>query len=520
VSHTLQKFLASVYVPRKALLVGLAVLLAIAGAVAAGRRLVLHPVDVGPLCRICEAFPHGAKPLTQLPAIHHEAALPRPVNLSWLFYVNFVLVYALQIAPVLLFALWARRDGPAPRHRPAVRFLCLIPAHNEERVIANSVGSLMRQAYPRDLFEVCVISDGSTDGTDEIARRLGARVLRTPTAGAGKSKALAFAFERLLDGEDTGRDHIRPAEIVRRRPRGGASDEACARRYVCVIDADNRVAPDFLREMNNAIREHGYPCLQGFHDVLNGPANWITKSQWLNAIASSVLYNPGRFHSLGTALICGTGWCCEAALLRRYWSHVGTQTEDIELTGILLLRERIGVAWVAGAHVYDEKPLALWTAIRQRQRWMTGHMRVAGRLFWPLVVEGVRTRDIRMLELAAYYLLPFAMNAGNIQMLVLLGMNVGLLAVQGPFGWSVWQWGVTLTTLLYVFVYQIVGFGLETRLWWPAVLYSVYCAVFSFLAWAPALIWACFTVWRSDWIFHTPHVAAAAPVAEERLRAT
>ncbi|HLW48542.1 MAG TPA: glycosyltransferase family 2 protein [bacterium] len=260
-----------------------------------------------------------------------------PVDLTWAFYVNVVVVYTIQVGPVLAFGRWAQRAAPCLHHRPAARFLCLIPAHNEERVIANSVSSLLRQAYPRELFDVWVVSDGSTDATDEIARRHGARILRTGTEATGKANALARALNELLDdGEHS--------------------------RYVCVIDADNLVAPNFLREMNNAICERGYRCLQGFHDVLNGPANWITKSLWLNSIASSVLYNPGRFRSLGTALICGTGWCCEADLLRRYWPRIRTQTEDIELTGLLLLYEGIGVAWVDAAHIYDEKPLTLWTA--------------------------------------------------------------------------------------------------------------------------------------------------------------
>jgi hypothetical protein len=155
---------------------------------------------------------------------------------------------------------------------------------------------------------------------------------------------------------------------------------------------------------------------------------------------------------------------------------------------------------------------------------MIGHMRVAGHLCWALVREGVRRRDARLIELAAYYLVPFAMNAGNLQMFLVAGMNVGLLAVGGPLGWPVWQWGVTVVTLLYVFVYQIAGFALETGMWGRAVLYSIYCAVFSFLAWAPALLWACFTVWRTDWMFHTPHVAAVpspsgAYAPERRLRA-
>jgi cellulose synthase/poly-beta-1,6-N-acetylglucosamine synthase-like glycosyltransferase len=412
-----------------------------------------------------------------------KQALTQPIDISWLYFVNFLLVYSLQISPILVYGVFAlKQQRPFSWHAPTARFLCLIPAYNEERVIQNSVESLLNQDYPKDLYEVYVVSDGSEDRTDEIALALGARVIRTGTGGLGKHKALGAAFARLLDEED---DQL----------------------YVVVIDADNRVAANYLQEMNNAICERGYRCLQSFHDVLNGSVNWITKSLWLNCVASSHLYNPGRFQSLGTALICGTGWCCEARLLKQYWPLIRTQTEDIELTGLLLLHEGIGVPWIRAAHIYDEKPLSLWVAIRQRQRWMTGHMRVAAYLFWPLIREGVRRRDPRFLELALYYLLPFVMNLGNLQVALLLGMQLGILTVQGPLGGPVLQWVINGVTGLYIFGYQIVGFALETGLWWRAPLYSVYAAVFSFLAWTPALVWACFTASRRDWIFHTPHIA-------------
>lgn len=418
-------------------------------------------------------------------AIVAKRTLTQPIDISWLYFANFLLVYSLQISPILVYGAFAlkHRRHPLSWHPPVVRFLCLIPAYNEERVIQNSVHSLLNQDYPRNLYDVYVVSDGSKDRTEEIAHALGARVIRTSAGGLGKHRALGYAFAQLLAEED---------------------DDKC---YVVVIDADNRVAANYLHEMNNAICERGYRCLQSFHDVLNGSVNWITKSLWLNCVASSQLYNPGRFQSLGTALICGTGWCCEARLVKRYWPLIRTQTEDIELTGLLLLHEGIGVPWIQAAHIYDEKPLSLWVAIRQRHRWMTGHMRVAAYLFWPLVREGVRRRDPRFLELALYYLLPFVMNLGNLQVALLLGMQLGILTVQGPLGGPALQWLINGVTGFYIFGYQIIGFALETGLWGRAPLYSLYAAIFSFLAWTPALVWACFTVSRRDWIFHTPHIA-------------
>jgi cellulose synthase/poly-beta-1,6-N-acetylglucosamine synthase-like glycosyltransferase len=441
------EFLASLYMPRRAAVLGVVIMAAIAAAFAALKQSASDPIDV-----------------------------------TWPYYLNFAMVYAFQVGPVLVYAFFSLKAARQfPWHPPAVRFLCLIPAYNEERVIQNSVGSLLAQDYPQDLYEVCVVSDGSEDRTEEISRGFGARVLRTTSQGFGKHRALGYAFERLLSAED--------GDL-----------------YVCVFDADNRVGRNYLQEMNNAICAGGYRCLQGFHDVLNGPANWITKSLWVSCVASSRLYNPGRDRGLGTALICGTGWCCQARLLQQYWPLIGTQTEDIELTGLLLLHEGIGVPWVPDAHIYDEKPLNLWVAIRQRHRWMTGHMRVAALLAWPCLREGIRRRDFRLCEMAAYYVLPLAMNLGSVQVLLILGLHLGIFTIHGPLAAPTLKWLLNEFTLLYLFGYQVGGFGRETGLWVRGGVYSLYGAVFSFLAWTPALAWACFSVFREDWIFHTPHV--------------
>ena len=407
-------------------------------------------------------------------------------DITWLYYLNFLLVYGLQVGPILVYGMFAFKRAPSfPPHPPKVRFLCIVPAYNEERVIQNSVGSLLTQDYPRNLYEVYVVSDGSGDRTEEIAQGLGAKVLRTGAEGFGKHRALAYAFERLLVNDD---------DV-----------------YVCVFDADNRIANTYLQAMNDAICAGGARCLQCFHDVLNGPANWITKSLWVSCVASSRLYNPGRSRSLGTALICGTGWCCQSRLLRQYWPLIRTQTEDIELTGLLLLHEGVGVAWVPQTHIYDEKPLNLWVAIRQRHRWMTGHMRVAAVLAWPCLREGIRRRDPRLLEMGAYYLLPFAMNLGNLQMLLIVGLRLGVFTIHGPLAESTTNWLLNEVTLLYLFGYQVFGFASETGLWLRGALFSLYAAIFSFLAWTPALLWACCTVFRADWIFHTPHVTGVEP---------
>ncbi|MBV9333472.1 MAG: glycosyltransferase family 2 protein [Candidatus Eremiobacteraeota bacterium] len=413
------------------------------------------------------------------------------------YYPTFAFVYAVWILPILGFMLFSLRPiRPNAHAAPKHRFICMVPAYNEERVIGNPIRSLLAQKYPKELFEVWVIFDG-TDATAEIAERLGAKVLVTPTNGYGKHRALDYAFRKLLHPGDD--------------------------RYVAVFDADNTVSDNFLQAMNDAIEARGFRCMQSFHDVLNGADNWITKALWCSCVSSSRMYLTGRMRSLSNVLICGTGWCCEAELLRKHWSHIKTQTEDIELNGILALESGVHVGYVPEAHIYDEKPLNIWVSIRQRMRWMCGHARVAYYYFFRCVWEGMRRGDLALIELASYYLVPFALLISFLTWPLLAGISLGVFRIAGPLASGPVEHLFEAIAVFFIFGYQIVGFwntkelggGGFTRAC-RVVLYSLYTCIFAILVWPPALVWALFSVAKSDWLYHTPHVSDA---TEEALLA-
>lgn len=80
----------------------------------------------------------------------------------------------------------------------------IIAAYNEETVIEAKVKNALELEYPRELLEIIVASDGSTDTTVEVAQEAGAdRVLELPRSGkvavqnaaakAAKGQILAFS---------------------------------------------------------------------------------------------------------------------------------------------------------------------------------------------------------------------------------------------------------------------------------------------------------------------------------------
>ncbi|MEO6238778.1 MAG: glycosyltransferase family 2 protein [Vicinamibacterales bacterium] len=78
-----------------------------------------------------------------------------------------------------------------------MRVLALIPALNEAATIAKVVTGVAPH-----VSAVCVVDDGSIDGTAEFARAAGAMVLAN-TEGRGKGSAVRFGLSRVLGGDWT-----------------------------------------------------------------------------------------------------------------------------------------------------------------------------------------------------------------------------------------------------------------------------------------------------------------------------
>jgi len=277
-----------------------------------------------------------------------------------------------------LFGIWHRKQPI--QFEPAQRFAIMIPAHNEEHVVGPLIDSIVAQAYPRELFDVFVIADNCTDHTAAVAARHSALALsRTDSEKRGKGFAIEWMLERLDD-----------------MPK---SYDA-----VVMFDADNLVAADFLRVMNDKLCS-GHPVIQGYLGIKNPFDTWVSVSMAISYWFSNRMWQNARQNLRLSCSLGGTGLCIDLGLLREMgWEATGL-TEDLEF-GVRCVERGIMPIWAHDAVVYDEKPTTLLTSMRQRLRWMQGHFHCAKHHMIPLLIAGLRERNFGKMDAGIYLFQP------------------------------------------------------------------------------------------------------------------
>src|SRR5271157_1463476 len=94
--------------------------------------------------------------------------------------------YALFGYPLLLGWLARRANNPVHKDRKLRTVSFVIAVYNGEKFLERKLKTILSLNYPREMMDILVVSDGSTDRTDEIARSFadrGVQFLRVPHGG-------------------------------------------------------------------------------------------------------------------------------------------------------------------------------------------------------------------------------------------------------------------------------------------------------------------------------------------------
>ena len=106
------------------------------------------------------------------------------VSWSLFLFPAFFLVYSIIGYPLLLMLLARWRSHPVRKRFEPLTVTIVLPVYNGEEWITQKLRSIEALNYPRELVQVVVVSDGSTDRTEGLAREFaGVTVIRIPKSG-------------------------------------------------------------------------------------------------------------------------------------------------------------------------------------------------------------------------------------------------------------------------------------------------------------------------------------------------
>lgn len=224
----------------------------------------------------------------------------------------------------------------------------MIPAHNEEDVIANTVENILQMDYEN--FEIIVIDDRSTDNTASVIKDLENRyskvkaLIRQQGAFPGKSAVLNDAF-KMAHGD-----------------------------AVLVFDADATVEPDFLSKLVPELEPKDVGAVQARKVIRNRNQNLLTRCQ-NNEYTMDTYFQAGRDSVKGAVELRGNGELIKREALEDIdgWNNY-TIVDDLDMSTRLHIRGW-DVRYCIDAVVYEEGITYLWPLFRQRRRWLEGTIR-------------------------------------------------------------------------------------------------------------------------------------------------
>lgn len=268
--------------------------------------------------------------------------------IEWLLHWLFLLAVILGVGRLVVMTALALVQNVRARRAREIEVelepvAVIVPAYNEEKVIAKTVASLLEQDYPGAL-SIIIVDDGSPDGTAAVLRAIhgsNPRVAIHVKPNGGKASALNHGIA------------LTTAPII------------------VALDADTLFQPDTITRLVAPLSDARVGAVAGNAKVGNR-VNLVTRWQAVEYVTSQNLDR--RAFALLDCITVVPGavgaWRRGLALAAGGFSE-DTLAEDQDLT-LAIRRQGYSVAYAADAVAYTEAPETLRGLAKQRFRWSFG----------------------------------------------------------------------------------------------------------------------------------------------------
>jgi cellulose synthase/poly-beta-1,6-N-acetylglucosamine synthase-like glycosyltransferase len=334
----------------------------------------------------------------------------------------------------------------------------LIPAHNEEKVIAYTVEAMLNLEYPKDKLDVLVINDGSTDATAEIVNKYASndsrlRIYNVPKGegGKGKSRALNIGLKQ------TKAD------------------------FVAVYDADNTPDPPALKYlMAQLLEDETLGAVLGKFRTVNKNRNLLTRFINIETLGFQSMLQAGRWKMFKIATLPGTNLIIRRSLIDKLngWDEDAI-TEDSELS-VRIYKEGYKIKFVPYSVTFEQEPESWKVWIKQRTRWVQGNNYVGKKFLKEIPSFKNKFLAIELLYiLSLYYVFLVALIGSDV--LFLLGVfNVVTINLPGSYT-LVWVVGVVLFIMEILLALSYDREDKFSNLLLSLLMYITYCQLWIFI---------------------------------------
>lgn len=240
-----------------------------------------------------------------------------------------------------------------PKTEKYNKYGLIIPARNEENVVAGLIESIQKNNYPQDKLHIFVIAHNCTDKTAEIARKYGVSVYEYNNP---EENTMGFAFKYLFSCIE--------------RDFGTQNYDG-----FFLFNADNLLDKDYISKMNDAYNYfNGESVITSYRNSKNFGSNLLSGLYGMYFAAGCRMESCGRTVLGCSTRVQGTGYLINSKIVKNGWPYVSL-TEDWEFTADQILYDN-KIRYCDEAIFYDEQPTSLKIMWRQRVRWARGHLLV------------------------------------------------------------------------------------------------------------------------------------------------
>ena len=251
----------------------------------------------------------------------------------------------------------------------------VVPAHNEDVVIAQTTKAILDMNYPHDRVELLLFADNCSDNTyaeclsvqamPEYAGRNLTIIDRTGTGG--KAGVLNDALE-MATGE-----------------------------YICVYDADAMPEKNALYFLVKEVMKDPERHVASFgrNKTRNANQNFLTRCINQEIVVTQRVHHVGMWHLFKIGRIPGTNFLIQTDFVKSIggWKN-GALTEDTDISFKIMQSGKL-IALAYNSEAFQQEPETLKSYYMQRKRWAKGNYEVVlsnfkhlfGRANWRVKLE-------------------------------------------------------------------------------------------------------------------------------------